>query len=345
MRSLPWMKEDSESLSSAPTLKRKRKPVVDTKASEPSRVKTPEVEVDSSDAETIVMDTNGDTAFDAMIPGYEHDDAYIMVEHDLIEAAKQVTRHLHLEAYHKIATAPVSDAEILRPTTRAPKTKPQVEGEIYEEPGGEAKDVSTLDDLLRRRPAAAPVAATPIKRESSASTVRDRGSGNEVPKLNLTRDSRRIELTTETTVVGSDKESKTLRRNRTLQEVPEDEEEEDEEDLDRRPRKAFKSSSHTKVTTIAHPPQPTTSSSNLSTIRPSSQSRTSPPRTVKPGSIPALDTDWMFNSLWEQPQRAAKSNGKLNKVSLASQLEETSLKLLGQKKAISLKDQFKFMES
>jgi len=35
---------------------------------------------------------------------------------------------------------------------------------------------------------------------------------------------------------------------------------------------------------------------------------------------------------------------KRGKVSLAEQLQETSLKMFDKKKAISLKDQFKFME-
>jgi hypothetical protein len=341
------MKEDSESSSSAPTLKRKRKQIVDTEPSKPSRAKTPEAEVDSSDPETIIMDSNGDTAFDAMIPGYEHDDAYIMVEHDLIEAAKQVTRHLHLEAYHKYSTAPVSDVEILRPTTKAPKTKPQVEGEINEEPDEEGKDVSTLDDLLRRRPVTAPIAATPIKRKPHAPIIRNPNSGDEVQKLDLMRDSRQINPETETDVVGEDKET-TARRNTTLQRVHEDEgedEEDDEEDLDRRPRKTLKSISHARLETTIHPPQSHASSSKIPTIHTSSHSRTSPPRTVKLPRKRALDSDWMFNSLWEQPQRPARPAAKSSKVSLATQLEETSLKLLGQKKAISLKDQFKFMES
>jgi hypothetical protein len=291
------------------------------------------------------MDSNGDTAFDAMIPGYEHDDAYIMVEHDLIEAAKQVTRHLHLEAYHKYSTAPVSDAEILRPTTKAPKTKPQAEGESNEEPDEEGKDASTLDELLRRRPIAAPVAATPIKRKPPTPIIRDPDSGNEVGKLDLMRDSRRINLETETAAVGEDKET-TTRRNITLQRVHEGEdEEEDEEDLDRRPRKVLKTIAHTRLETTIHPPQSHASSSKMPTTNTSSHSRTSPPRTVKPPRKQALDSDWMFNSLWELPQRPARPTAKSNKVSLATQLEETSLKSLGQRKAISLKDQFKFMES
>jgi hypothetical protein len=63
-----------------------------------------------------------------MVPGFEHDDAYIMVEHDLIEAAKEVTRQLHLEAYLRQAAVPVT-GDIARPTMGRPGGKAVVEEE------------------------------------------------------------------------------------------------------------------------------------------------------------------------------------------------------------------------
>jgi hypothetical protein len=352
MRTLPWLKDESDSSSPNP-LKRKRKQLPDTKAPKPSRAKTPEA-VESSDSDdTIILDTNGDSVFDAMIPGYDNDDAYIMVEHDLIEAAKQVTRHLHLEAYQKHATAPVSAAEILRPTTGAPKRRPQVEGESEdnEDSDAEGKDVSTLGELLRRRPAAAPVAATPIKPKLAAATAIRNQDGNEVRKLDFMRDSRVVPSKSENIDMVEDNGSTTSRRTIThvQKSMEEDEDEdEDEEDLDRRPRKVLKSIVQPKTqTTTTNPPQTRPTSSKLQNVRPSSSLRIPPPTnpTKKPYTKPALDADWMFNSLWEPPQRPLRSSAKSNKVSLATQLEENSLKLLGQKKAISLKDQFKFMES
>jgi hypothetical protein len=355
MRSLPWLKDESDSSSSNP-LKRKRKqaPVSDTDAPKPSRAKTPEVVESSDSEETIILDSNGDSAFDAMIPGYENDDAYIMVEHDFIEAAKQVTRHLHLEAYQKHATAPVSAAEILRPTTGAPERRPQVEGESDDNDDSDAdgKDVSTLGELLRLRPAAVPIAATPIKpKNPTATVIRDRDSGNEVRKLDIMRDSRAVQTKVENIDVGGDHGSTTSRRiNTHVQKSIEadEDEDEDEEDLDRRPQKVLRSIAQPKIqTTTINPPQTRPTSSKIQNTHPSTSSRLPPPAkpTKKPYTKPALDVDWMFDSLWEPPQRPTRSSATSNKVSLASQLEETSLKLLGQKKAISLKDQFKFMES
>jgi hypothetical protein len=351
MRTLPWLKDESDSSSPNP-LQRKRKQLPDTKAPKPSRAKTPEA-VESSDSDdTIVLDTNGDSVFDAMIPGYDNDDAYIMVEHDLIEAAKQVTRHLHLEAYQKHATAPVSAAEILRPTTGAPKRRPQVEGESEDngDSDAEGKDVSTLGELLRRRPAAAPVAATPIKPKLVAATVIREQDGKEVRKLDFMRDSQVIQRNSENIDMVEENGSTTSRMTIThVQKSMEDEDEdEDEEDLDRRPRKVLKSNVQPKTqTTTSNPAQTRPTSSKLENLQPSTSSRIPPPTklTNKPHTRPTLGTDWMFNSLWEPPQRPLRSSVKSNKVSLATQLEENSLKLLGQKKVISLKDQFKFMES
>src|SRR5438105_2526516 len=65
----------------------------------------------------------------------------------------------------------------------------------------------------------------------------------------------------------------------------------------------------------------------------------------KPATKPILDPDWMFNSLWDDTHRPTRPSIRRDKVSLAAQLDESALKLFNDKKAISLKDQFKFMES
>src|SRR5271154_3262363 len=118
MRSLPWLikKEDqSDDSHSDNPLKRKR----NTKQPpQPIKAESPEPSSDSDD--TTILDPALDVPLDAMIPGYDNDDAYIMVENDFLEAAKQVTRHLHLEAYQNRDTAPV-EGDIVRPTTGAPK--------------------------------------------------------------------------------------------------------------------------------------------------------------------------------------------------------------------------------
>jgi hypothetical protein len=197
-----------------------------------------------------------------------------------------------------------------------------------------------------------PVAATPIKPKLAAATViRDQDSGNEVRKLGFMQDSRAVQRKSENIDMVEDNGSTTTRRTIThvQKSMEEDEDEdEDEEDLDRRPRKVLKSIGQHKIhTTTINPPQTRPTASKLQNVQPSSSSRIPPPTkpTKKPYTKPALDADWMFNSLWEPSQRPARPSAKSNKVSLATQLEENSLKLLGQKKAISLKDQFKFMES
>ena len=183
MRSLPWVTKTNSGEEQDPpknSLKRKRPTKSDVPKPETTEIETPEIEESSdSDDDTTILDTSSDNAFDAMIPGYDNDDAYIMVEHDFLEAAKQVTRHIHLEAYHKHVTAPVVEEEIIRPTTGAPQRRPVVEGESDEETDGKGKDVSTLGELLRRRPAAMLVAATPIKRKERT-PVPQRGASKQV---------------------------------------------------------------------------------------------------------------------------------------------------------------------
>lgn len=65
----------------------------------------------------------------------------------------------------------------------------------------------------------------------------------------------------------------------------------------------------------------------------------------KTATKPLLDPDWMFNSLWDDTPRPSRPSLRRDKVSLAAQLDESTLKLFNDKKAISLKDQFRFMES
>src|SRR5262245_53397404 len=117
MRSLPWLNDETQDPSSGNPLKRKRKHKSDQRESQQTSEAGDADRPDSDSTETAtVASSHSDRAFDAMVTGYEHDDAYIMVEHDLIEAAKRVTKQLHLEAYLRHAAAPVV-GDITRPTT------------------------------------------------------------------------------------------------------------------------------------------------------------------------------------------------------------------------------------
>jgi hypothetical protein len=58
---------------------------------------------------------------------------------------------------------------------------------------------------------------------------------------------------------------------------------------------------------------------------------------------PASDSDWLFKPLWEEPESKPARPIKREKISLVAQLEESSVNLFGKKKAISLKDQLKFL--
>jgi len=70
-----------------------------------------------------------------------------------------------------------------------------------------------------------------------------------------------------------------------------------------------------------------------------------PNRDIPPTKA-ASKVDWIGDLFFnDAPPRPAKRPFKRDKVSLAAQLEESSLKGLGKKKAISLKDHFRHLES
>ena len=232
MRSLPWVTPNNEGqVQPRNPLKRKKFIKSDVPKPETTEIQTCELAESSDSDDTTILDPSGDNTFDAMIPGYDNDDTYIMVEHDLLEAAKQVTRHIHLEAYQKHVTAPVAEKEIIRPTTGAPQRRPAVEGESDEDTDGKGKDVSTLGELLRRRPAAMLVAATPIKRKER-STVRERGGGKQAQ---TTDDHRSTEPEKES---RSDHKAEMMREVTRDVEADDEDEDEDDEDLER-PRKVY----------------------------------------------------------------------------------------------------------
>ena len=168
MRSLPWANNDDKPETEvANSLKRKRNTRPRTEISRGSGVESLEVAEKSDSQETTIAESSeGDKAFDAMIPGYDHDDAYIMVEHDLIEAAKQVTRELHLEAYQKQSLAPLTE-KILRPTAGGTRQKRKVESASEGESDEEGKGPGALGELLARRPSDKGVTAQPIKQKGS----------------------------------------------------------------------------------------------------------------------------------------------------------------------------------
>lgn len=225
MRSLPWLTDGSEP---SGTVKRKRPTSSSKKSSlESGQVKREEPSESSSDSDdTTILDNSADNAYDAMIQGYGHDDAYIMVEHDLIEAAKQITRHIHLEAYQKQVTAPIT-GEIMRPTSGKPKPKLVVEGENEEDEEVGEKDVSTLGELLRRRPTATLVPATPIRKKEvrSVETV-------DVKTIDLTLDGSQhkkdVSIRNEITRRVIIKENRNMSQDATY---------DDDEDLDKPPAK------------------------------------------------------------------------------------------------------------
>jgi hypothetical protein len=169
MRSLPWANKDGTLGESS--LKRKRNHT-------PS-IPSPQVATDlpePTDSEETVQES-ADHAFDTMIPGYDNDDGYIMVEDDFLAAAKQVTRQLHQEAYQRRATT-TTTGEISRPTFGAPRRRVPVEGDTDNSSDEEGVDQSALGELLRRKPPAPAVVVIPIKRRE---VVRKR-SPSPVPK-------------------------------------------------------------------------------------------------------------------------------------------------------------------
>jgi hypothetical protein len=232
MRSLPWVTTNKQEAQDQPgnPLKRKKPIISDIPNPRATEIQTPEVEESSDSDDTTILDTSGDISFDAMIPGYDHDDAHVMVEHDLLEAAKQVTRHIHLEAYQKHVAAPVVEKEIIRPTCGAPQV---VERGSDEETDGNRENVSTLGELLRRRPAATLVAATPIKRKERTS-VRERGVRKQVRTMD---DHRSTEPGKET---GNDRKIGMMREMTRDVEADDEDEDEDDEDLGR-PSKVYRS--------------------------------------------------------------------------------------------------------
>ena len=244
MRSLPWVTTNNQEEQDQPKNPAKWKGPTksDVPKTEKTEIQTPEIEESSDSDDTIILDTTGDNTFDAMIPGYENDDTYIMVEHDLLEASKLVTRHIHLEAYQKHVTAPVVEEEIIRPTTGAPQRRPLVEGESDEETDGRGKDVSTLGELLRRRPATILVAATPIKRRQR-SPVREKC----VRKQAQTMDDHRSTEPRKESI--NDPKVEMMREVTRGVEADDEDEDEDDEDLDR-PRKVYLSLSFTDISRL-----------------------------------------------------------------------------------------------
>jgi hypothetical protein len=157
MRSLPWANKDGTNASSEKSFKQKQ----NTTPSIPSP-QVPTDLPDPPDSEETIQES-ADCAFDTMIPGYDNDDAYIMVEDDFLAAAKQVTRQLHQEAYQRRSTT-TRTGEITRPTIGAPRRRVPVEGDTEDSSDDEGVDHSALGELLRRKPPAPAVVATPIRR-------------------------------------------------------------------------------------------------------------------------------------------------------------------------------------
>jgi len=121
-----------------------------------------ESETQDEEYESETQDEEDEGLNDTMIPGYDHDDAYIMVEHDLLEAAKQVTCHIHRAAYQKHVSAPMpNNQDIQRPTTGHLKLRPHVHG-ISDD---EEDDLTILSELLRKPPVPKTVAITLLKRK------------------------------------------------------------------------------------------------------------------------------------------------------------------------------------
>ena len=167
-----------------------------------------------------------------MIPGYDNDDGYIMVEQDLVEAARLVTRHIHHEAYQKHIAAPVPDDEIVRPTIEATKRQQEVKGDSEEE-----EDLSTLGQLLTRRPPAALVAATPIRRTpikgKENTPDQDRGTGWKTVEA---RAGIQSTYRRESGISGEQNINAGMLKEETKENALDEETDEDDEDLERRPK-------------------------------------------------------------------------------------------------------------
>lgn len=235
MRNLPWLvTNDAGNESLENPRKRKRNPTGKSDVDIPQSTEAESVQLSDSD-ETIIRNVSTDNATDAMIPGYDNDDAYIMVEQDLLEAAKQVTRHLHLEAYQKQAVAPIVE-DIVRPTVGVGKRKPEILSD--EEDDGTEAEGSTLGKLLRQSSTTTLVAATPIRRREKPA----------VRELEPKREMERMDRTNNVSHTDSSAESVSSRKQivgletmgKQAGDADADDEDEDDEDLDR-PRKVIAS--------------------------------------------------------------------------------------------------------
>jgi hypothetical protein len=329
MRTLPWLKNtDGESVDTNTRQEVKDEITESEDESAITEVETAE-QGDESETEDEEDDFAGDNAADVMRPGYEADDAYIMVEHDLLEAAKQLTRHIHLAAYQKNAAAPMPEIhEIQRPTTGPPKIRPLVEGISDDEVDTDGKDSTTLGELLRRRPVTKTFAVTPLKRK-------ERSPGHPNTAKENRPISNDVNFTTSTTrdvTKGA--------------ELDAEDDTEDDEDLARPLKKVYfphPSLSHVQMAKIVS----TSSTSSMKSSKPpEATAKISTKLSTRKSTSSTLDPDWIFSGLWTEDVKSVKKPFiKREKVSLATQLEESSLKIMGKKKPISLKDQFKFLDS
>ena len=332
MRSLPWLKKtDGQSAKHTDALEGDRNTVKEKEKPETAEVESSE-QLNGSETESEEdAFKSGDNAIDIMIPGYDHDDAYIMVEHDLLEAAKQVTRHIHLAAYQKHAAVPMPNIQdIKRPTTGPPKSKPQVDGISDDEEETYRKDLTTLGQLLRRRPPPKTVAVTPLKRKERSPAPMNRTS-------NAVNENKPISKNGNSGTAISREDTRGDERD-------DEDNDEDDEDLARPFKKVWPhgySLTHMQMAKIAS----MTSASSIKSTKPHDNPTKDTIKSSTVKSTSPFDPDWIFSGLWKDDLPVTKRLIKREKVSLAAQLEESSLKIFEKKKPISLKDQFKFLDS
>ena len=330
MRSLPWLKKtDGESAKRTDALEEDRNAIAGEEKPETAEVESSEQLNGSETEDEEDGFKSGDNATDTMISGYNHDDAYIMVENDLLEAAKQVTHHIHLAAYQKHASVPMPDVqEIKRPTTGPPKSKPHVDGISDDEGETYSKDSTTLGQLLRRRPVPNTFAVTPLKRQerSPVRTNRTTNAAKENKPVSKNGDSG--------TAIPRDETNGT-----------EVDDEDDDEDL-ARPFKRVPPSGYSRTDLQVAKTVSMTSTSSIKSTKLYENPRRDTVKSSIVKSTSSFDPDWIFKGLWRDDlPPMTKPLIKRDKVSLAAQLEESSLKILGKKKPISLKEQFKFLDS
>ena len=272
-----------------------------------------------------------------MVAGYDNDDAYIMVEHDLLEQAKVVTRHIHLAAYEKQASAPISDGEIVRPTV-ANRMRKEMSVSASDADEEKRKESSALEELLSEKPATRVVPATLIRRRTIGSTLNEEDE-NRLGNENTSESKMNIKNT------GDSLEARQDAKSHLKEEVVEvEDDDEDDEDLERKPpRKVQQYLIGIYLLQIlkivpptlelpSNPPNPGAASRKSSWTKP---------------TISNFEPDWLF-AAFDVPSESKplKSVTKREKaISLAAQLEANTIKLVGKKQAISLKDQFKFMDS